>query len=271
MRLLKLTKNDIVLTAARHNRRTIAAELGCDGHIDPARTKMNYMLAGAGSPEDVSARARNLMAAVGVTKPRKNAVRAIEFLFSLSPATDLDERAYFVACVDWVAGRFGGRDNILAADVHLDEAAPHCHVLLLPLVGGRMVGSDLVGGPPTFQEHLKSFHDSVASQFGLRRAAPRLRGASKARTAAAVLRALRESNDPAMRSKVWHAVRQAIDQDPREWANALGLEPEDISVGKRMRTMEEIFTSPGKGPKRESERQNHQGFRPVARTEPYAL
>src|SRR5207245_6185490 len=34
---------------------------------------------------------------------------------------------------------------VLSAVVHVDEAAPHMHVLLLPLLNGRMQGSDLVG------------------------------------------------------------------------------------------------------------------------------
>lgn len=57
----------------------------------------------------------------------------------------------------------------MSAVVHYDEAAPHCHVLLLPLVRGRMIGSDLIGGRAKLQAMQANFHEQVGQRYGLTR------------------------------------------------------------------------------------------------------
>lgn len=249
LRLGKLIGAGKTLVAARHNLRAIQAEMGAGGSIDATRSHLNYRLAGPDSPEAVAELARERMATAGVTKMRKDGVRAIEAIFSLPAGADLDERAYFADCVAWAAARFTGPDNVMSADVHLDESQRHLHVLILPLVGGRMVGSDLVGGPAKLKAHQAAFYDAVASRYGLRRAPARLRGEGKATAAAAVLGRLRELNDPALRSATWATLRDAIERDPAPWAMALGIDL-DARTPRRMKTMAQIFTSPGKGGER---------------------
>ena len=62
-----------------------------------------------------------MMRNAGITKLRKDAVKAIEIVFSLPVEPNLDQRRYFEDCLSWAAGQFGGAGNVLAADVHLDE------------------------------------------------------------------------------------------------------------------------------------------------------
>jgi len=250
LRLKKLSGRGIVRAAARHCKRAIAAELGSDSHIDTSRTPDNYVLAGPADADAVAELAVARMTASGISKTRRDAVLAVEFIFSLPRRLEVDARAYFSLCVAWVASRFGGSENILAADVHLDEAAPHCHVLLLPLMGGRMVGSDLVGGPGSLKAHHASFHETVASPFGLHQAPSKLRGARKAGAIASVMRTLAELGDPALRSVAWPQIRDAIDADPERWLVALGLPP-PAAPAKRMKSMEQIFIGTGKGPRTE--------------------
>ena len=143
LRLKKLTGAGIVLAAARHNRRAIAAELGVASHINPARCCLNVRMEGPDTPEGVAELAQALMGAAGVGKLRRDAVRAVEVVFSLpAGGAGVDPAAYFAACVAWAREQFG---PVLSADAHHDEATPHAHVLCLPLKAGRMVGSDLVG------------------------------------------------------------------------------------------------------------------------------
>jgi hypothetical protein len=248
IRFGKLSGSGIVLAAARHNKRAIRPEPG--GNIDPSRSQLNYQLAGPDSPEGVAQLVNSLMKEAGLGKLRKNAVRAIEFVFSLPVDTNIDLRTYFAECLRWVGDRFGGSENVLSADVHLDEGAPHCHVLTLPLIGGRMVGSDLVGGPKVLAAHLSSFHETVASRHGLRKAPARLSTSGRFAAAAAVVRRLRETDDPALRSAAWSVVRDAIERDPVPWASTLGVRLDPRTV-KPMRSMTAVFTSPGKGPKKE--------------------
>ena len=131
-KMQKLKGSGKVLAASRHNKRLIQAELGAGSHIDAARICLNLSLHGPDSPEAVARLAKDRMAAAGVRPQKKNAVLALEHVFSLPANTDIDLKAYFSDCVQWVARNFGGLDNVLSADVHLDESAPHLHVLILP-------------------------------------------------------------------------------------------------------------------------------------------
>jgi hypothetical protein len=114
-----------------------------------------------------------------------------------------------------------------------------------------MVGSDLVGGPGSLKAHHASFHEAVASPFGLHQAPSKLRGARKADAVASVMRTLAELGDPALRSVAWPQIRDAIDSDPERWLVALGLPPPPAAPARRMKSMEQIFISTGKGPRTE--------------------
>jgi len=251
LRLKKLKGAGIVLAAARHNRRAIQAERGASGPIDPTRTSLNETLRGPATPEGVAKVALDLMVRAGVGKLRKDAVVAVEILFSLPVRVAIDDRDYFARCVAWSAEQFGGLDNILSADVHRDEAAPHCHVLVLPLKGTRMVGSDMVGNRRNLLALQGRFFKDVAQAFGLRKPAQRLAGTAKAAGAQAVLAYLRTTNDGALKSSVWSVIREAIEADPAPSMQALGIAAETASATRPMKTMAQIFTSKGKGPARE--------------------
>jgi hypothetical protein len=251
--LKKLKGAGIVLVAAKHNRRELAAELGADSHIESSRTALNYILMGPRSPAEIAQHARDLMQSAGVGKTRKlrkDAVVAIEVVFSLPIDSPIDTHEYFSDCIAWAASRFGGAENILSADVHLDEAAPHCHLLAVPLISGRMVGSDLLGGKGKFASIREDFYNAVASKHGLSGPAPRLRGNTLKAAVAAVLSTLRIRDDPVLLSAIWPVVREQVQRDPRPYAALL-----DIVVPgpapKFLRTMAAIFTSPGQGPRRE--------------------
>jgi len=241
-------KPSTLMQAARHNRREIQAELGASGHIDVSRMDQNETLAGPDSAAGVVALARSLMAGVDVGNLRKDHVQAIEILISLPPGTAIDDGRYFRHCVAWAGGHFGAA-NILSADVHRDESAPHLHVLVLPLVDGRMRGGDLIdrAGLRTLRE---SFYRDAAKPFGLTKPISRLAGAARADGAQAVLQALRTGQDAILQSAVYQVVKQAIERDPAPYLAALGIELH-TPTRKPMRTMAQIFTSAGKGPKTE--------------------
>ena len=242
----KLKGATIIRAAAAHNKRTIPARLGVAGSIDATRTYLNECLAGPSSPTDVAAQARALMDAACVCTLRKDAVRAIEFVVSLTPSHGIDERAFFAASVAWMGAHFGGSDNILSADIHRDEAAPHVHVLLLPLIAGRMVGSDALGGPARFAAMHRDFHMKVAAPYGLERPPARLRGGAKAAGVSAVLQQLKQAADAATRSAVWGVIRDCIERDPGPFMAGLGIAAPE-GKPKALHSMTAIFISKGKG------------------------
>lgn len=254
LRVKKLKGGGIITVAARHNRRVIQAEIGASASIEPTRSHLNETLMGAATADDVGQAARDLMAAAGVGKLRKgtsqtSAVSSLEIVFSLPPDHGLDDRAYFLECCSWSTVWFEGAP-ILSADIHRDEAQTHCHVLILPLVNNRMVGSDLVGNKPKFLKMQKDFHNKVASRFGLRKAPDRLYGPTKAAAVAKVLQRLKEASDPVLTSVVWATVRESIERDPAQYLMALGIDLPKPKP-KKKKTSTQIFISTGKGGKTE--------------------
>lgn len=252
LRVKKLKGSGIIAVAARHNRRDRKEEKEASGSIDPARSHLNYNLVGPPTVNDVAQLAKDLMTAAGVDKPRKNAVLGIEIVFSLPVNHRLDDRAYFTDCVAWAGAYFGGAGNVLSADVHHDEGAPHCHVLALPLLHGHMNGGRIVGGRAKLMAMQSQFHEVVATKYGLRKAPARMSGARKHAAAALVLARLRKVDDPALRSEAWATIRDTIEREPEPWLNALGLEMETIK--KPVKEFVQFVTSKGKGPKYESVR-----------------
>ena len=109
---------------------------------------LNNTLAGPDTANGVANLANTLMEQAKVGKLRKDAVRALEFVFSLPPGHQIDDGAYFRDCMAWVQSHYGGA--VLSADVHRDESALHMHLLLLPLEEGRMVGSRMMGNRSQF-------------------------------------------------------------------------------------------------------------------------
>lgn len=257
LRIKKLKGGGIITVAARHNRRDIQSELGASGSIDPTRSHLNETLAGPSAAADVGQLAKELMTAAGVTKLRKDAVMALEIVFSLPPGHAIDDREYFTACATWAGAYFGGAQNILSVDIHRDEAQHHCHALILPLIDNRMDGSNMLGGKQKLMALQKDFYTAVAARYGLSKAPAKLTGASKLAASKAVLQRLRETGDKALQSKVWATMRDVVERDPGPFLLALGIELQ--APAKPLKTFTQIMTSKGKGKAKEA---NPIGFTP---------
>lgn len=241
-------KPSTLLVAARHNLRESQRERGARANIDPSRSDSNRILSGPLTAREVVgvANAQAAAAGVDVVALRKDHCQAVELLFSLSAGSDAAGAiVYFDACLSWAEGKFGV-PGILSAVVHFDESAPHLHVLVSPLVEGRMNGSALVARERLIQ--LRSdFFAEVGRRYGICQP-QRLAGSTKGRAIAAVLDHLNARQDPILRSVLLPVVRAAIDLDPTPFLAALGLRTPNARP-KRQRTMTEIFTSTGEGPR----------------------
>ena len=122
-----------------------------------------------------------------------------------------------------------------------------CHVLILPLLNGRLNGGKLVLQYSVLQSR---FFEAVAARHGLHRPPARLQGASKQEAARLVLDWLKSTSDPALQSAVWATTRDTIESAPAPWLLALGIDA-PTTKPKPMKTVAQIFTSTGKGPKTE--------------------
>lgn len=245
IRLGKIKGKNGVLEALKHNKRTLQAERGAGANIDTARTSFNYSLASiANTPEAIATRAKVLMIEAGIDAPRKNAVMAVEVIFSLPiDRHSQDTKPFFTDCFIWVKQAFAGA--LLSFDVHLDESAPHAHAVILPLIDCKMQGSDMVGNTGNLKRLINLFHREVAGRYGLSRSdSKRLSHVDKQTMSQQVLMLLK--SDPAMQSCVWACFRDAIHKDPLSFAQALGI----AAPAKRQtktKSFIEIMTSKGKG------------------------
>ncbi len=253
LRLGKITKGpESALIAARHNLR----ELPLAPNMVEGKQSLNVVLQGPGSAAAVQASYEKVLAKNGVNKLRKDAVRLIEALVSLPVGVDDLKHQYFKAAFQWLATEFGTA-NILSAVIHKDEAAQHMHVLIVPLVAGRMRGSDLMGGPGIMRDRHARFVSAMQqpwTQLGVIVEQPlRVR---KAAMAQEVLAYLKQADDAMWKSSVVQVIRDYIESNPESFYLTLGLSHRGTacpvqwkrrSQATKQRTMAQIFTRPIKG------------------------
>ena len=240
-------KPQTLLQADRHNLREDQKERGSRGHIEPTRSHLNQRIAGPALSADVVALALARMIEAGHKPLRHDYTQAYELLFSLPAGTTIDTTLYFAKCLKWAVSQFA-LDNILSADEHHDEAAPHLHILVLPMNGAHYLGSKLID-----RARLANLRDSFAElalTFGLKEPARRLHGAHKEAAARMVLTHLQTTQDAILKSALWATCKQDIERNPARYVAALGLVlTEQAAPVQKGKTMNQIFTSAGKGPK----------------------
>lgn len=232
-------KRDGLLAAQPHNlRHLLPGHPGPQGG-DPMRTPLNEVIEGVSRApvvHEADLIAEAAMAPHGIQPPtRKDAVHAFELLFSAPPGF-ADAGEYLRACVAWAKARTGA--VVISAVIHRDQGHEHCHLLLLPVVAGKWVGSRLLGQYSAMQA---DFRDKVAARFGLR-SEPRLAGSRKAAAVAMVLGWMEQS--PARECPSWPAIRASIEANPSPFLAAIGLEA-PAAPSKPGRSFTAIMTSKG--------------------------
>ena len=70
-------------------------------------------------------------------KVRENQVRAMGFIVSSNDALDeKTAREFLDRSINWFGARYG-YENLLAAQIHLDEGTPHAHIWIAPVIHGE--------------------------------------------------------------------------------------------------------------------------------------
>lgn len=79
-------------------------------------------------------------------KVRKNAVHAINYVFTTSPDATPEANAGAIReALNWTT-ELHGKENIIMASVHNDEATPHIHILAMPMKDGKLNARHFIGG-----------------------------------------------------------------------------------------------------------------------------
>ncbi len=113
-------------------------------------------------------------------KYRKDAVRVIEFMITASPeafarhgtgGTLEDQTQYFADAVKWLEDKFGA-DNVVSAQIHLDETSPHLSAYVVPNVNGKLNAKEYLGGRQKLSAMQTEFAEKVGKPYGLDRGLP---------------------------------------------------------------------------------------------------
>ena len=242
LRVGKITRKQGLTAAARHNLREILREQGKNSHIDSTKSGCNIILEGTDNSAGIAERALALINEANIKSLRKDAVWAVEYLFSLSPQSKISVVDYFRDCCDWIAAYTGC--PILSAIIHLDETCPHLHVLVLPIVDGRMNGARLVGFKPELAALKAAHYQAVGIRYGLRREGT-LSSAQKKEIAAEIIDQLTKNPALLRLPDVKRALNQLLSKAPTELKAILGIPDPQPEHPKK--TFVGIMTSPGKG------------------------
>ena len=236
-----------LLGAARHNLRTIAADITFNGAIDTSRSKLNVVLAGPSSAEEVAELAKQHIdeCCKHKRKLRRDHVQAVEILISLSQDLEGGSETFFQACLEWIQRRFGSL-AVLSAIVHFDETKPHMHVLISPIIDGRVNGSRLINRQSLIDQK-NEFSKDVAEKFNVQLPRPKLTKYEQGQASNCVITHLNSIQSPLLLDPAWNSIKAAIQKDPIVFLADYGIYAELKKPKKSMRTSTEIFTSKGKG------------------------
>ena len=235
----------------RHNRREIQKELGANSHIDINKSCFNYSLSEPVKTNDLIQRVKDSIKVHEEQtgkRIRHDAVLAIEVLYSIPVARpDINTEEYFNDCLVWTIEQFS-LASVLMSDVHLDESAPHMHVILSCVTPNKLIGSKLKGNKVRYQERTDNFFHNVACKYGLNRPPTKLLKGDRLKLAKDVITLVEKLQDPMTKSPHYDLIRTNIRDDPTPFALNLGIEIQ--TTPKKMRTVEQIMTSKGKGSNR---------------------
>ena len=231
-----------------HNKREIQKELGARSHIDAQKIPLNYSLVDVVSTDGLIHKVNERIEAyednIG-KRIRHDAVIAIEVLFSLPDSRqDINNRDYFNDCLAWAKTEFSPAE-VLTADIHLDEATPHMHVIFLCVTPTKLVASKVKGDKRKYRERKEDFFHKVAQKYGLALPPDKLLKADRIRLAKQVISQVETSADPMTRSPHYQLIKLRIENDPVPFAVNLGIDIK--TTPKKLRTLVQTFTSKGKG------------------------
>lgn len=163
MRCKKLTGMGSVASALQHCYRERETP-----NADAERTPENYCSVSQSADEAIG-KLRELLP----EKRRKDAVLAVEYVMTASPewwneATPRQQAEFFARSEQWLENKYG-KDRVVAAVVHRDEATPHLSAFVVPLTqDGRLSAKEFIGGRSKMRDDQSTYAESV-KKLGLER------------------------------------------------------------------------------------------------------
>lgn len=210
----KITNEKRLKVALQHNKREFDLETPS---IDRSRSSYNYSLTPVRSVRESVMVFDDLMRDNDARPLRRNCVVAVEIVVSLSSNPTLKYDKFYKDVFIWVKDYY--KVEILSFDVHRDEKKHHCHIILIPLVDGKMRGSDLVGNKLSILNARKSLHDNVASRYGMCLISDTSSYKANLDLYNRIVNVL--ENDCVIKSKFWRKLKSLIRKDPKTFSKLI--------------------------------------------------
>lgn len=165
---IKKYKNDSIRGIENHMERRATTT---NPDIKKSETKNNYDLTGL-QDRTLKSLIKDRLKECGIDKVRKNGVTMVELLFTASHEffenmSSQEIHSYFQKCYEFACNKYG-KENIIAANVHLDEYTPHMHIELVPINKDNKLNAKSL-----FNHKLEELqdlaHKQVFEQYGLER------------------------------------------------------------------------------------------------------
>lgn len=130
-------------------------------NIDPERMHLNYNLAPSRPGGDVAFINDRIASLELKRAPRKDAVKMCDCVLTKPKALDDSRtREFFQEGYEFLCARYG-RENVISAWVHMDEATPHMHFAWVPVThDGRLSAKDVVS-----RHDLQTLHQEMQDWF----------------------------------------------------------------------------------------------------------
>ena len=166
--ILRIEKRKLgSVTPINNHHERLKEKYKSNADIDSERTRLNYHLV---EPEGkYRQKVLDRIEEAGA-KRRKDSVVLQDVLITASPdwidSKSYEEQVeYFDHAFDFIANRYG-RDNILSAVVHMDEAHPHMHLVFVPITpDGKLSSKTLMGGPKGMEKLQDDFHEHMVKKY----------------------------------------------------------------------------------------------------------
>ena len=170
-RNLRLTGHSRTLVLAqKHNQRLIVQEIGAYGGIDGSQIAFNLELVTLNGKSYEEA-VLDVLRAHGLDLDhynyrKKNRGYAVELVFSVTAGHHCDFNAMYADSLGWLKSYYP-ECQIIHAVIHHDEDTPHMHVILVPLVNGKLQAAKISGYTGVSQKRNLSLFEYLDKRYGL--------------------------------------------------------------------------------------------------------
>lgn len=137
-------------------------------NADPEKTPLN-----GGDNVTVNGAMKRYRELLGDHKARKNAVHAVEYMFSASPEWFANKDRtqvldYLRDCTNYVRDKFTSK-NVISVRYHFDETTPHAHVVVVPMHEGKLNARHYIGGSRAVAQAFQADIGKLGQRHGLQR------------------------------------------------------------------------------------------------------